>query len=262
MRPNSRLMKATLTGALGGLLYGFDTVVISGMIDPVVRLYRLSPRAMGLTVAASPVGTIIGCFAAGVIGQRLGARAALRLAAGTLSAGGAGSRVLGKLAHAPGGPLCRRPGHRRRVGAGAGLYCRAGARRAARTAGWIVPDQRRFRDPGRLHLQLPRPPGPCRQLAWIRRLAGDGRRSRILPAFIFLALLFGIPRSPRWRPRATASDEALAVLARWAAPDRQGAVAEIQSALSSEHAVARAGLPLEVPLSRSSWPSPSAPLTS
>ena len=30
MRPNLNLMKATLTGALGGLLFGFDTVVISG----------------------------------------------------------------------------------------------------------------------------------------------------------------------------------------------------------------------------------------
>ena len=33
MRPNMNLMKATLTGALGGLLFGFDTVVISGIID-------------------------------------------------------------------------------------------------------------------------------------------------------------------------------------------------------------------------------------
>ena len=33
MRPNIPLMKATLTGALGGLLFGFDTVVISGAIE-------------------------------------------------------------------------------------------------------------------------------------------------------------------------------------------------------------------------------------
>jgi hypothetical protein len=29
MQLNARLMRATLTGALGGLLFGFDTVVIS-----------------------------------------------------------------------------------------------------------------------------------------------------------------------------------------------------------------------------------------
>ena len=50
MRPNFNLMKATLTGALGGLLFGFDTVVISGAIDALVKLYgppistRVVPR--------------------------------------------------------------------------------------------------------------------------------------------------------------------------------------------------------------------------
>ncbi len=49
MRPNAKLMKASLTGALGGLLYGFDTVVISGIIDSVTRLYGLSPRGISLS---------------------------------------------------------------------------------------------------------------------------------------------------------------------------------------------------------------------
>ena len=81
MRPNSKLLKATLTGALGGLLYGFDTVVISGFIDTIARIYHLSSVSRGVTMAASPVGAIIGCFVAGVIGQRLGTRTALRYAA-------------------------------------------------------------------------------------------------------------------------------------------------------------------------------------
>ena len=33
MQLNSKLIRATLSGALGGLLFGFDTVVISGAID-------------------------------------------------------------------------------------------------------------------------------------------------------------------------------------------------------------------------------------
>jgi len=58
MRPNSKLINATLTGALGGLLYGFDTIVISGFIDTVTKLYHLIPRGIGLTVASSPIGNI------------------------------------------------------------------------------------------------------------------------------------------------------------------------------------------------------------
>ena len=65
MRPNLNLMKATLTGALGGLLFGFDTVVIAGAIDALVNLYHLSPQYKGFTVAIGLVGTVIGALGAG-----------------------------------------------------------------------------------------------------------------------------------------------------------------------------------------------------
>src|SRR5215469_12872951 len=81
MRPNINLMKATLTGALGGLLFGFDTVVIAGAIDALVRLYNLSPQNKGLTVAIGLVGTVIGALSAGHVGQRLGSRETLRITA-------------------------------------------------------------------------------------------------------------------------------------------------------------------------------------
>src|SRR3974377_2115107 len=81
MRPNLSLMKATLTGALGGLIFGFDTVVISGIIDPVVRLYGLSDYGKGWTVAIALIGTVVGSFGAGVVGAKLGGRETLRLTA-------------------------------------------------------------------------------------------------------------------------------------------------------------------------------------
>ncbi len=74
-------MKATLTGALGGLLFGFDTVVISGAIDALVRLYGLSPWNKGWTVAIALVGTVVGALGAGVVGQKLGGRETLRITA-------------------------------------------------------------------------------------------------------------------------------------------------------------------------------------
>ena len=69
MRPNLNLMKATLTGALGGLLFGFDTVVIAGAIDALTKLYNLSPQQKGLTVAIGLVGTVIGALGAGRSGK-------------------------------------------------------------------------------------------------------------------------------------------------------------------------------------------------
>src|SRR5271168_5077473 len=81
MRPNINLTKATLTGALGGLLFGFDTVVISGAIQSLVRIYNLTPGNTGLTVAIGLVGTVIGALGAGQIGQKLGSRETLRITA-------------------------------------------------------------------------------------------------------------------------------------------------------------------------------------
>ena len=78
---NSKLVRATLTGALGGLLFGFDTVVISGAIDALVRLYGLNPQEKGFTVAIGLVGTVIGALGAGHIGQKIGSRETLRITA-------------------------------------------------------------------------------------------------------------------------------------------------------------------------------------
>ena len=47
MQLNSNLFRATLSGALAGLLFGFDTVVISGVIGALGRLYGLDPREVG-----------------------------------------------------------------------------------------------------------------------------------------------------------------------------------------------------------------------
>jgi MFS family permease len=59
-----------------------------------------------------------------------------------------------------------------------------------------------------------------------------------LPAFGFLALLFGIPRSPRWSAAKNRSDEALAVLKLMGEPNPEAELAEIRAALAEEHATA------------------------
>jgi sugar porter (SP) family MFS transporter len=65
--------------ALGGLLFGFDTVVISGTIKPVVELFSLTDSEKGLFVSAALLGCAIGAALAGLVSDRFGRKPALML---------------------------------------------------------------------------------------------------------------------------------------------------------------------------------------
>jgi MFS transporter, SP family, arabinose:H+ symporter len=78
---NANLAKATAVGALGGLLFGFDTAVISGTTHSLTIAYGLSPKALGITVAMALLGTIVGAMSAGIPGQKWGGRETLRVLA-------------------------------------------------------------------------------------------------------------------------------------------------------------------------------------
>lgn len=73
------LARSALTGALGGLLFGFDTAVIAGITQALVTQYSLTPAQKGFTVAIALYGTVIGALTAGPLGQKIGSRAALRI---------------------------------------------------------------------------------------------------------------------------------------------------------------------------------------
>lgn len=78
---NRYLLKSTMVGALGGLLFGFDTAVISGTTHSLTLAYGLTPRTLGYTVSIALWGTVIGAMSAGSIGQKLGSRETLRIMA-------------------------------------------------------------------------------------------------------------------------------------------------------------------------------------
>lgn len=78
---NRNVAKAAAVGALGGLLFGFDTAVISGTTEALTRVYSLTTSQLGLTVAMALVGTVIGAMTAGVPGQKYGGRETLRVLA-------------------------------------------------------------------------------------------------------------------------------------------------------------------------------------
>lgn len=59
MTINSHVIKSTVVGALGGLLFGFDTAVISGTTHALRLTYHLSPTLLGVTVSSALVGTVL-----------------------------------------------------------------------------------------------------------------------------------------------------------------------------------------------------------
>jgi SP family arabinose:H+ symporter-like MFS transporter len=78
MRLNSSLLKSALVASLGGLLFGFDTAVISGTTAALRQTYGLSPKLLGITVASAIWGTVLGAMLAGLPGERFGRRDSLR----------------------------------------------------------------------------------------------------------------------------------------------------------------------------------------
>jgi MFS transporter, SP family, arabinose:H+ symporter len=79
MALNRYLIRSTGVAAFGGLLFGFDTAVISGTTRSLTEVFHLSPTSLGVTVASALVGTIFGAMLAGFPGDRLGRRDSLRL---------------------------------------------------------------------------------------------------------------------------------------------------------------------------------------
>jgi len=68
--PRSTGMKArvffwSLTSALAGFLFGFDTVVISGAEQTIQALWELSPGMHGVAMAAALYGTVLGALLGG-----------------------------------------------------------------------------------------------------------------------------------------------------------------------------------------------------
>ena len=233
MRPNVNLMKATLTGALGGLLFGFDTVVISGAIDALVRLYHLSPQDKGWTVAIALIGTVIGSFGAGEIGQKLGGRETLRITAVLYVVSAVGSALAWSWTSLM---VFRLIG-----GLGIGASSVLGPVYIAE----LSPAKWRGRLVGAFQFNVVFGILVAYTSNYLIRLAHLGAMEwrwqvgvAAIPAFGFLVLLFGIPRSPRWSASKNRIDEALAVLKLMGEPDPEGELADIRAALQQEHATA------------------------
>lgn len=81
MSQNAKIFFWSLSAALGGFLFGFDTAVISGVEKHLQSLWNLSAVEHGLTVSIALIGTVVGALLGGIPADSLGRKKTLLLIA-------------------------------------------------------------------------------------------------------------------------------------------------------------------------------------
>jgi MFS transporter, SP family, arabinose:H+ symporter len=222
------LLLAAATAALGGLLFGFDTAVISGTIPFIQPYFELDDISLGWTVSSLLAGCIVGVIVAGKPGDVFGRKKTLLFSALLFLISALGSalsvnhltfiafRIIGGLA----------------VGAASML--------SPMYISEISPPTRR----GQLVSlnQMAIVIGILLAFFSNYWLAGSGPNNwrwmyavMGVPAFLFLITLFMVPESPRWLAQQSRDSEALDILTRIGGGDNAHTeLAEIKESLLQE----------------------------
>src|SRR5277367_7141385 len=229
MKLNSYLLKDSIVGALGGLLFGFDTAVISGTLNSLREVFVLSPHAEGFTVSIALWGTVIGALSAGLVGQRLGGRNALRIMAVLYLVSAVGCafawswsallvfRFIGGLGI--GGSSVLAPVYIAELAPAKWRGRLVGMFQINIVVGILLAYFSNYCI-GRLGLG-------ATEWRWQLGIAA-------LPAALFLILLFGIPPSSRWLVTQKRVDEARSVLQMMGAENPEGELREIVDSIHLE----------------------------
>ncbi len=232
------VLALTFVATLGGLLFGYDTAVISGavsaidhyFIDPQHLAQTAASSLSGWTIASALLGCVVGSALAGWVSTRFGRKGALIVAALMFLVGSIGSAVpefgLGVIGQM--GPAALTPFICYRIlgGVGVGMASMISPLYIAE----IAPSEIR----GRLvsfnqlaivigillvyfvnwFIQSLGSPQWYLDTAWRLMFASEA-----VPALLFLALLAFVPDTPRWFVMRGRNEEALAQLTRINGPE-------------------------------------------
>lgn len=239
------LLLACLVAALGGLLFGFDTAVISGAIDQLEIQFALSTWMKGWIVSSALIGCLLGSAIAGTLSDRFGRKKILLLAAVLFTVCALGSAIP------------REPWHlavaRLIGGTGIGiasmlspLYI-AEISPARRRGGLISMYQLAitlgillayFSNYGLTEMARLYPEfygSGIWRVMFVDELWRGMLLAGLVPAIVLFGLLLFVPESPRWLTKQGRSAEALEILTRVNGPAvAQRELAEIEETVAQE----------------------------
>src|SRR5258708_6391873 len=75
------ILKVSVVAAIGGLLFGYDTAVIAGVIGYLQVKFNLSPAMVGWAASSAIWGCVAGAMFAGYLSDRIGRRKVLIITA-------------------------------------------------------------------------------------------------------------------------------------------------------------------------------------
>tara|TARA_B110000046_G_C13015137_1_gene408343 strand:+ start:1061 stop:2440 length:1380 start_codon:yes stop_codon:yes gene_type:complete len=209
------LILITCVSAIGGLLFGYDTGVINGAQFYLTKYFDLDPQMQGFVVGSALIGCFAGAIIAGPLSIKIGRKNSLIISAilFTISAWGSGLpgfmpetvpllvvfRLIGGLGI--GMASMNAPMYIAEIAPAAKRGKLVTYYQMAVVIGFFVVFLATFFIGSNLT------EAENIQVGWRRMFW-----SELIPSFLFLGLLFIVPKSPRWLSLKGRNEEALAVL--------------------------------------------------
>jgi sugar porter (SP) family MFS transporter len=200
-----------VTASLAGLLFGFDTVVISGVVGSIRMVFGIAPGSVwdGFAVAVGLIGTFLGALFAGKPGDTYGSRDSLKVVGAMYVVSALGCAFCWSF-----GSFCVF----RFIG---GVAIGASSVLAPVYISEIAPARDRGRLTGLFQFNIVLGivlAFLSNALVAMSMSGADPWRIKLgvaaAPALFFLAMMYTIPQSPRWLAQRGRHDEAKASLAR------------------------------------------------
>lgn len=223
MKGTAYVIFMAAVAAIGGILFGYDTAVISGTTDIVRNQFSLSASGEGWYVGCALIGSIIGVLCAGSLSDYIGRKITMLISAAFFSISAIGCAVCGS--------FDALVAFRIIGGVGIGIVSIVSPIyisevSPAKIRGTLVSLYQLAVTAGFLLAYLANwaidagidPAAAADAGLWSRMFNAEAWRgmlgSETLPALLFLFIIFFIPESPKWLIIRGKSSKAIAVLSR------------------------------------------------